>query len=81
MNLWWKPWARPKIGRVGRRVRYVLIAADGEPVPFREFVDWTYDGRRPWRWPIYRALHRYGTNVRRGWWAPNPELLRQIKGE
>ena len=48
---------------------------------FAELTAWAYAGhRRPWRWPIYRALKRYGTNVGRGMWAPNDELLARIGG-
>jgi hypothetical protein len=39
-------------GRVQRLVRRRLIAAAG-PVRFEELIDWSYAGRRPWRWPIY----------------------------
>jgi hypothetical protein len=55
-------------GRVQRHVRRCLIAADG-PVPFSELMAWAFEGRqRPWRLSVYRALWRYGVNVRRGWW-------------
>lgn len=39
-----------------------------------------YAGRRPRRWPIYRALKRYAVNVGRGLWALNAELMRRIRG-
>jgi len=32
-----------------------------------------------WRWTkVARAAHRFGVNVRRGWWAPTSELKRLI---
>jgi hypothetical protein len=33
------------------------------------------------RWVIYKALARYGTPVRHGWWQPNDELLKRIRGD
>src|SRR5262245_10619983 len=71
--------AVPGPGRIQRQVRRALIAAGGEPVPFSELRDWCYVGRRPWYWPIHRALKLYGVNVRRGWWQPNDELRRLIR--
>jgi hypothetical protein len=72
--------AMSRVGRIQRQVRRRLVAADG-PVQFSELVAWSYAGdRRPWRWPIYRALRRWGVNVGRGWWAPNDELRRLIEG-
>jgi hypothetical protein len=67
-------------GRIQRQVRRALIASDGQPVTFAELTNWSYAGnRRPWRWPIYRALKRWGTNVGYGKWAPNAELADQIR--
>jgi len=64
-----------------RQVRRCLVAAAG-PVTFGELIEWSYTrGRRPWRWPIYRALKRWGVNVGRGRWAPNAELMAKIRGE
>src|SRR5262245_58584383 len=49
-----------RVGRIQRQVRRRLVAAAG-PVSFEELVNWAYAGdRRPWRWPIYRALKRWG---------------------
>ena len=71
----------PRDGRVFRQVRRSLIVAGGNSVRFVDLTAWAYAGhRRPWRWPIYRALKRYGTNVGRGMWAPNDELLARIGG-
>jgi len=47
-------------------------------------MKWVYPGRAKlerWHWNcVARAAHRFGVNVRKGWWAPRPELLRQIRG-
>jgi hypothetical protein len=51
-------------------------------VQFHDFMDRAYArSSRRWRWPIYRALKKYGVNVGRGWWLPNDELLARIRGE
>ena len=72
----------PRDGRACRQIRRCFIAANGEPVSIGDLMAWCYTGnRRPWYWPIHRALPRYGVHVRHGWWAPNDALLRQIKGE
>jgi len=69
-------------GRIQRQVRRALIAANGEPVPFGELVEWAYaGGRRAWRLPVYRALARWGTNVGRGQWRANDELMARIRGD
>jgi hypothetical protein len=45
-------------------------------------MDLAYPARRAWYWPIHRALKRYdAVRVRHGWWAPNAELMRLIKGQ
>ena len=68
-----------RVGRVQRQVRRCLIAHNG-PVPFSELLDWAYLNRRPWRWQVHRAVKRYGTSPKRGWWQANPELMRKIRG-
>jgi hypothetical protein len=30
---------------------------------------------------VARSARRFGVNIRKGWWAPNAELMRQIRGE
>jgi hypothetical protein len=50
-------------------------------VSFGEIVGWSYVNRRPWRWPVYRALKLWGTNVGRGRWQANPALMKKIRGE
>jgi len=71
------------VGRVQRQTRRCLIASNGEPVPFSTLAEWCYTrGRRPWRWPIYRALKRWAEPAgRRGMWVPNPELMAKIRGD
>jgi hypothetical protein len=67
------------VGRISRQVRRCLVAADG-PVPFSDLMEWSYVNRQPWRWPIYRALKRWGEPAgRRGYWQANAEL-RQLRG-
>jgi hypothetical protein len=78
-------WMQGCIGRHQRQVRRCLVAAGGEPVRTAELMRWCWPRKRElerWRWnDVIRAAHRFGINVRRGWWAPNDELLRQIRGE
>jgi len=32
-----------------------------------------------WRWnDVARAAHRFGVNIKRGWWQANPELMRRL---
>jgi hypothetical protein len=71
-----------RVGRVQKQIRRSLIAAAGEPVRFSDFMDRAYArSSRRWRWPIYRALKKYGVNVGRGLWAPNDALMARIKGD
>jgi hypothetical protein len=68
-----------RTGRISRQVRRRLVAANG-PLKFSEFVEWSYIGRRAWRWPIYRALKRWGEPAgRRGYWQANSELRKLLK--
>jgi hypothetical protein len=30
---------------------------------------------------VAHSARRFAVNVKRGWWAPNAELLREIRGE
>jgi hypothetical protein len=70
-----------RVGRIARQVRRCLIVG-GDEVQFSDLVAWCYCNCRPWRWPIYRALKRYGVPAgQRGWWRPNDELARLIRGE
>jgi hypothetical protein len=73
---------RPGSGRVQKRVRWTFIASNGAAVPFRTLAERCYPRldrlELKQRWSIYRALARYGTPVRRGWWAPHEELRRRI---
>jgi hypothetical protein len=72
---------KPGSGRVQKRTRWCFIEHNAEPVPFTALAMRCYGTPKlplPKRWSIYRALARYGTPVRRGWWAPNEELRRRI---
>jgi hypothetical protein len=65
------------------QIRRAFIAADGEPVRTSVLMAWCYPTRtgklERWRWnDVARAAHRFGVNVRRGWWQANPELRRLI---
>jgi hypothetical protein len=77
--------ARNRIGRHQRLIRRLFIIADGEAIPTSTMMGTCCRDRdklERWRWNIVaRAAHRFGVNVRRGWWRANDELLRQIKGE
>jgi hypothetical protein len=48
-------------------------------------LGWCYphvEKHKRWhRTNVHRAARRFAVNVRRGWWAPNAELLRLIRGE
>jgi hypothetical protein len=67
---------------VQKQVRWCFIAHNGAAVPFGDLLTWAYYGnRRPWPWQVYRALARYGTPIRRGWWRPNDALMARIKGK
>jgi hypothetical protein len=65
-------------------IRRAFVAANGAPIPTSELMRWCYPGRdklERWRWNhVARAAHRFGVNVRRGWWAPNEKLRRRILG-
>jgi hypothetical protein len=68
-------------GRVERAVRRRFIEVAG-PVRFGDLLAEAYaDGRRPWRWRVWRACRRYGVSADRGWWAPNDALMKLICGE
>jgi hypothetical protein len=68
-------------GRIGRQVQRCFVNSGGAAVPFDELTAWAYCNRRSWRWPIYRALKRYGEPTgKRGWFRPNAELLAKIRG-
>jgi hypothetical protein len=69
-----------RVGRVQKQIRRSLIAAAGSPVHFSDLMDRAYArSNRRWRWPIYRALKRYGVNVGRGLWGPGPELAARLR--
>ena len=73
---------RPCIGRIQRQVVRSFIAAAGRRVRFTDLLRRAYPAvaaPAAWqRWSIYRALKKYGVNVGRGLWAPNPELSEKI---
>jgi hypothetical protein len=76
---------KPRVGRRQRQIRRCLVAANGEPVRTSELMAWVYphaSGKLEcWRWPdVARSARKFAINIRRGWWAPRPELLAQIKG-
>src|SRR5262245_65429317 len=66
-----------KVGHHQKMIRKAFIFARGDPVPTSELMMWCYPRRdretlERWRWnDVARAAHRFGVNVRRGWWAPN----------
>jgi len=76
---------KPRVGRRQRQIRRCFAAANGEPVRTAELMDWVYFGRDKleyWRWTdVARSARRFGTNIRRGWWQANPELMARIRGE
>jgi len=70
------------IGHHQRQVRRCFIAANGEAVRTADLMRWCYPSlskfsRWHW-WSVSRAAHRFGVNVRRGFWAPSEELRRRI---
>jgi hypothetical protein len=64
------------MGRVQRLVRRTLVQAAGGPVQARELVR-----RHGWSWSVYRALYQYAVRDRWGYWRPNGELMKLIKGD
>jgi hypothetical protein len=83
---------RNRVGRVQKAVRRALITSDGTPVPTGEIMLWAFprlDGRYghgSWRyWSVHRAARKFAVRVgKQGHsivWAPNAELLRQIRDE
>jgi hypothetical protein len=76
--------AKRNHGRVQRHVRGLLIEHNGEAVPFSALALRCFGVPNPRdgdRWSIYESLWRYAVNVRRGWWAPNAELMARIRGD
>ena len=71
------------VGHHQRMIRRAFIYARGNPVPTRELMQWCYPRRdklERWHWNVVaRAAHKFGTNIRRGWWAPTPDLADQIR--
>jgi len=51
----------------------------------KDLMDWCWSTPRKferWHWNVVaRAAHRFGVNVKRGWWQANPELMKLIRGE
>ena len=76
---------RSRVGHHQRIIRRLFITANGEPIPTSAMMAACYRGREKlerWRWNhVARAAHRFGVNVKRGWWAPNAELMKQIRDE
>jgi hypothetical protein len=82
-------------GRVQKAVRRAFIMSDGKPLSTSDLMRWAFpklDGRyeQLWRyWSVHRAAERYAIKIGRAdrgygppvLWAPNAELLRQIKGD
>jgi hypothetical protein len=73
---------RPRVGHHQRQIRRAFIAADGLPVRTSTLMAWCWPRPRKferWHWTcMARSAHRFGVNIRRGWWAPNEELRRRI---
>jgi hypothetical protein len=46
-------------------------------------MEWCFPGRgklERWRWNhVARAAHKFGVNIKKGWWQANAELMKQIK--
>jgi hypothetical protein len=75
-----------RVGHHQRQIRRCFAAANGAAVRTKELIDRCYVNPplRFERWhrnSVLRAAHRFGTNIRRGWWQANPELMRKIRGE
>ena len=76
---------RCRVGHHQRQIRRAFVDADGAAVPTSVLMTWCYPhgGKlERWRWNhVARAAHRFGVNIKRGWWRPNAALMKQIKGE
>jgi hypothetical protein len=73
------------VGHHQRQCRRALIAAAGAPIRTSELMAWCWPRPRKferWHWHMTaRAAHRFGVNIKRGWWQANDELQRRIRGE
>jgi len=71
-------------GRHQRNIRRLFILSDGEPIRTSAMMAACYPGRdklEHWRWgDVARAAHKFGVNIKPGWWAPQRELWQQITG-
>lgn len=71
------------VGQNQKRIRRAFIYANGAPVQTATLMAWCYPElskfeRWHW-WSVSRAAHKFGTNISRGWWQPNNELMRRLK--
>jgi len=73
-----------KVGHYQRRIRRCFILSNGEPVKTSVLLHACYpkvEKFERWHWnAVTRAAHRFGTSPKRGWWMPNADLMRFIKG-
>jgi hypothetical protein len=55
------------------------------PVRTRELLRWCYPHAKRFEWrhrsSMHRAAHRFAVNLKRGLWAPKPELAEHISSK